>query len=65
MEDPAQAKGVVKREGMEVITPGTVAIEEFLSGGRGSALMPGEGGVGYALDDIIIGELLAGMTRPR
>ncbi len=67
VEDPALAKGVVKREVTEVITPGTVAIEEFLPDDRGSyclALMPGAGGVGYALGDISTGEMLAGQDPP-
>jgi len=65
LEDPALAKGVVKRAVTEVITPGTVAIEEFLPADEGSyclALQPaGDGRLGFALGDIASGELLAGL----
>ncbi|MBM4117372.1 DNA mismatch repair protein MutS [bacterium] len=64
MEDPALAKGVVERAVTEVITPGTVAIEEFLPADEASyclALQPGATGrLGYALGDIASGELIAG-----
>jgi DNA mismatch repair protein MutS len=62
-EDPAQAKGVVKREVTEVITPGTIAIEEFLPEDRGSycLALSGDGSsMGFALGDISTGELLTG-----
>ncbi len=65
VEDPALAKGVVKRAVTEVITPGTIAIEEFLPADEGSyclALQPAiDGRIGYALGDIASGELLAGL----
>ena len=65
IEDPALAKGVVKRAVTEVITPGTIAIEEFLPANEGSyclALQPAaDGQIGYALGDIASGELLAGL----
>ena len=67
VEDPALAKGVVKREVTEVITPGTVAIEQFLPSHQGAyclALQPGGERVGYALGDISTGELLAGLDHP-
>ena len=67
VEDPAQAKGVVKREVTEVITPGTVAIEEFLPEHQGAyclALQPGAGQAGYALGDVSTGELMAGQDPP-
>ncbi|MBN2171873.1 MAG: DNA mismatch repair protein MutS [Candidatus Krumholzibacteriota bacterium] len=67
VEDPALAKGVVKREVTEVITPGTVAIEAFLPSHQGAyclALQPGEDRVGYALGDVSTGELLAGQDHP-
>jgi DNA mismatch repair protein MutS len=66
VEDPALAKGVVRREVVEVITPGTVAIEEFLPAEQGSyclALLPAAGrdeAAGFALGDVSTGELLAG-----
>ena len=67
MEDPAEAKGVVRREVTEVITPGTVAIEEFLPEDRGSyclSLLIGAESVGYALGDISTGEFLTGEDPP-
>ncbi len=66
-EDPAQAKGVVKREVTEVITPGTIAIEEFLPEDRGSyclALSGDESDMAFALGDISTGELLTGRDAP-
>ncbi len=38
VEDPKQAKGIVKREVTRVITPGTVLEDELLVEGRGNAL---------------------------
>ena len=38
MEDPKQAKGIVKREVTRVITPGTVLEDELLVSDRGNAL---------------------------
>lgn len=38
MEDPKQAKGIVKREVTRVITPGTVLEDELLTTDRGNAL---------------------------
>ncbi|MCX6645840.1 MAG: DNA mismatch repair protein MutS [bacterium] len=38
MEDPKQAKGIVKREVTRVITPGTVLEDELLISDRGNAL---------------------------
>src|SRR5947207_7536023 len=59
MEDPATAKGVVKREVVRVITPGTVTAAEALDA-RGNnflvAVCKGEGGFGLALTDITTGE---------
>jgi len=59
VEDPALAKGVVKREVVRVITPGTVTAVEALDA-RGNnflaALYKGLGGFGLALTDITTGE---------
>ena len=59
MEDPAIAKGVVKREVVRVITPGTVTSAEALDS-RGNnflvALCAGGDGFGLALADITTGE---------
>jgi DNA mismatch repair protein MutS len=59
MEDPALAKGVVKREVVRVITPGTVTAVEALDA-RGNnylaAVCKGPHGFGLALTDITTGE---------
>ena len=59
VEDPALAKGVVKREVVRVITPGTVTADEALDG-RGNnflaAVCQGETACGLALSDITTGE---------
>ena len=59
VEDPALAKGVVKREVVRVITPGTVTAEEALDG-RGNnflaAVCQGESSYGLAVSDITTGE---------
>ena len=59
VEDPATAKGVVKREVVRVITPGTVTAAEALDA-RGNnflaAVCKGSNGLGLALTDITTGE---------
>lgn len=59
MEDPATAKGVVKREVVRVITPGTVTAAEALDA-RGNnflaAVCKGRDAFGLALTDITTGE---------
>ena len=59
MEDPATAKGVVKREVVRVITPGTVTAAEALDA-RGNnflaAVCKGQSSFGLALTDITTGE---------
>ena len=59
VEDPALAKGVVKREVVRVITPGTVTADEALDG-RGNnflaAVCQGESRYGLAVSDITTGE---------
>ncbi|MBM2803053.1 MAG: mutS-1 [Deltaproteobacteria bacterium] len=59
VEDPALAKGVVKREVVRVITPGTVTAVEALDQ-RGNnflaAVFKGATGFGLALTDITTGE---------
>jgi DNA mismatch repair protein MutS len=59
VEDPATAKGVVKREVVRVITPGTVTAAEALDA-RGNnflaAACKGPNGLGLALTDITTGE---------
>ena len=59
VEDPALAKGVVKREVVRVITPGTITAAEALDA-RGNnflaAVERGTNGFGLALTDITTGE---------
>jgi len=59
VEDPALAKGVVRREVVRVITPGTVTADEALDD-RGNnflaAACQGESGYGLAVTDITTGE---------
>lgn len=59
MEDPALAKGVVKREVVRVITPGTVTAAEALEAATNNFLAgicSGPHGFGLALADITTGE---------
>jgi DNA mismatch repair protein MutS len=59
VEDPATAKGVVKREVVRVITPGTVTAAEALDARVNNflaAVSKGEGGFGLAVTDITTGE---------
>ncbi len=59
VEDPKTAKGVVQREVIRVITPGTVTAAEALDA-RGNnylaAVYSGRGGYGLAVTDITTGE---------
>jgi DNA mismatch repair protein MutS len=59
VEDPATAKGVVKREVVRVITPGTVTAAEALDA-RGNnflaAICKGQSGFGLAFSDVTTGE---------
>ena len=54
VEDPAQAKGLVKREVVRVVTPGTLSDPELLDGGRenllASVAWDGAGGAAAYLD---------------
>ncbi|MFQ5537643.1 MAG: DNA mismatch repair protein MutS [Gemmatimonadota bacterium] len=63
VEDPATAKGIVRREVTETITPGTVLTEGLLAERRNNylaALAPGEDGAyGLAAVDVSTGELTA------
>jgi DNA mismatch repair protein MutS len=59
MEDPALAKGVVKREVVRVITPGTVTAAEALEAATNNFLAgisAGPHGFGLALADVTTGE---------
>jgi DNA mismatch repair protein MutS len=58
MEDPATAKGIVRREVTRVITPGTVLEDHVLESKRNNylaALCPGEGRFGLAFLDLSTG----------
>ncbi len=57
MEDPSQAKGIVRREVTRVVTPGTVTEDEILDAARNNylaALYAGKG-IGLALLDLSTG----------
>jgi len=59
VEDPAQAKGIVRREVTETITPGTILDDQLLEGRRNNlllALAPSEDGIGIAAMDLSTGE---------
>jgi len=64
VEDPAQAKGLVKREVVEIISPGTATAPELLPVAGGAyclAYLPGGGRVqGWALLDASTGEFRCG-----
>jgi DNA mismatch repair protein MutS len=61
VEDPAEAKGIVRREVTETVTPGTVLSDALLSARRNNFLVsitPSEGSdVGIAALDLSTGEL--------
>jgi DNA mismatch repair protein MutS len=55
MEDPSKAKGIVKRDVIRVITPGTVIEDELMEEGAANylaAIVPEPTGVGLALCDV-------------
>ena len=64
VEDPALAKGLVKREVTEMVTPGAVFSDALLDARRNNFLaalsgeVAGEGEVGMALADLSTGELV-------
>ena len=60
-EDPAEAKGIVRREVVDTVTPGTVVSDALLEAERNNflvALVPGDGSLGLAALDVSTGELL-------
>ena len=62
MEDPAQAKGIVERDVIRVITPGTVIDASMLEEGRNNylcAVYQDSAGAGLALCDLSTGEFSA------
>jgi len=60
VEDPAQAKGIVRREVVETVTPGTVLSDRLLDARRNNFLVSlcdsGDGGMGVAALDLSTGE---------
>lgn len=59
LEDPSKAKGIVKRDVVKVITPGTVTDENMLDDKRNNYLLSifeGQDGFGIAYIDITTGE---------
>ncbi len=62
MEDPAQAKGIVRREVTRVVTPGTVTEDDILDSSRNNflaTLCSAEKALGLALLDLSTGEFMA------
>ena len=72
VEDPKQAKGIVRREVIETITPGALLEEGWLAGARnnylvavgGAAGLQGSGAVGLAAVDLSTGEFLLETLPP-
>ena len=68
VEDPAEAKGIVRREVTETITPGTVLQDSLLTAGRNNFLVAlteaTEHGVGVATLDLSTGELSVQAVPP-
>ena len=61
VEDPRQSRGIVKREVVRVITPGTVLEPELLDENTNNYLASisvGDGGIGLAFVDVSTGEFL-------
>src|SRR5215212_12222414 len=62
VEDPRKAKGVVKREVVRVVSPGTLTDSNYLDAREPAFIMsvaPGKGLVGVALLDLSTGEFTA------
>ena len=60
MEDPAEARGIVRREVVETVTPGTVVADALLEARRNNfivSLVPAGEGVGVAAMDVSTGQL--------
>jgi DNA mismatch repair protein MutS len=67
MEDPRLAKGIVRREVVETITPGTILSEEWLEGKRNNflvALDPRGPTAGVAALDLTTGEFVLEVVPP-
>ena len=67
VEDPKQAKGIVRREVVETLTPGAILDDGFLTGNRNNFLMavaPAGELVGVAAVDMSTGEFFLEVTTP-
>lgn len=68
VEDPAQAKGIVRREVTETVTPGTVLADTLLSERKNNFLVTlvrsGDGSFGLSSLDVSTGELEAYRVPP-
>jgi DNA mismatch repair protein MutS len=67
VEDPKLAKGIVRREVVETITPGAVFADDLLEGRRNNflcAVHASAGSVGIAAADLSTGELRLIVTTP-
>ena len=67
VEDPKKAKGIVRREVTEVITPGTILSESALGQKENrfiAAVVPSAERVGLALADLSTGEFVVGEVAP-
>src|SRR2546422_2741570 len=67
VEDPKLAKGLVRREVIETVTPGTVLAEEWLERKRNNFLVavdPRGGAAGLAALDLTTGELVLETVAP-
>lgn len=61
VEDPKQAKGIVRREVVETVTPGALLVEGWIPGGRNNFLVAVTDG-GLAAIDLSTGEFLLETT---
>ncbi|HSJ62350.1 MAG TPA: DNA mismatch repair protein MutS, partial [Gemmatimonadaceae bacterium] len=67
VEDPREAKGIVKRAVVETVTPGAVFADDLLDGGRNNylcAIEPRGDTIGVAAADLSTGELRLAITAP-
>jgi len=67
VEDPKEAKGIVRREVVEVVTPGTITSDQILSQKSNAylgCLFQGEKTIGYSILDQSTGEFLIGECDP-
>jgi len=67
VEDPAEARGIVRREVVETVTPGTVVSDNLLEASRNNfivALVPGELAAGLGALDVSTGEIVLLQLTP-